>query len=529
MFSCRATLNERSNRSGCGFVGVQKTGVFLILLLAAGKLSAAPVVLQKLFDPVTGGMRDDFTGILGGVFKATWVSNRVVTHLGYYDQNGEGLQRSHSVGIFSASPAGSGIGALLAQVAIPAGTGGILENNYRWMPLATPLTLTNNASYVLAAEVFNASGDAYPDWAVQVWNGYFAGTNFAPAGQARWSASAWPHEPQNQLVTASASYGAANLGFAGGGTPWRILCVGDSITAGYTDNTNWTVPFQFGYRSGLAARMKIARIPFLFVGHCPEPWNGVWRVPTNTPSPDLRLEGQDHHEGHGGMGTAYVAQNLTNWISQTDPEIVLLMIGINDIPAGSTGTSGAAQTNLYNIVQTIVGMSPQTRIIVAQITSTTTVTSAIAEYNAYIQHTLVPAFAAQGKWVYTVDQYSNFLLNGGPAINKSLYSNGWNHPNAAGYDLMAQTWYDGIRAALASTATPLDRSPGKLTAGLAGSGFTLSWPAEQTGWQLETQTKLSGTGLNTNWHLLAGSATTNVWSVSRGSNVSAAFYRLVFQ
>ena len=123
MFSCRANPNERANRSAGGFVGVQKTGVFLILLLAAGKLSAAPVVLQKLFDPVAGGMRDDFTGVLGGVFKATSVSNRVVTHLGYYDQSSDGLQRSHRVGIFSASSAGSGTGALLAQVTIPAGTG----------------------------------------------------------------------------------------------------------------------------------------------------------------------------------------------------------------------------------------------------------------------------------------------------------------------------------------------------------------------------------------------------------------------
>ena len=28
----------------------------------------------------------------------------------------------------------------------------------------------------------------------------------------------------------------------------RIMCLGDSITAGYTDNPDWDVPFEFGYR-----------------------------------------------------------------------------------------------------------------------------------------------------------------------------------------------------------------------------------------------------------------------------------------
>ena len=38
--------------------------------------------------------------------------------------------------------------------------------------------------------------------------------------------------------------------------PLRILCVGDSITAGYTDNPTWDVPFEFGYRQGLFERLQ---------------------------------------------------------------------------------------------------------------------------------------------------------------------------------------------------------------------------------------------------------------------------------
>ena len=54
--------------------------------------------------------------------------------------------------------------------------------------------------------------------------------------------------------------------------PLRILCVGDSITAGYTDNPTWDVPFEFGYRQGLFERLQKSGCQFQFVGDSPEPW-----------------------------------------------------------------------------------------------------------------------------------------------------------------------------------------------------------------------------------------------------------------
>ncbi len=82
--------------------------------------------------------------------------------------------------------------------------------------------------------------------------------------------------------------------------PLRIMCVGDSITAGYTDNPKWDVPFEFGYRQGLFERLQKAGYQFQFVGDSPEPWDGRFGVPKNSPLPDLRAIGQDRHEGHGG-------------------------------------------------------------------------------------------------------------------------------------------------------------------------------------------------------------------------------------
>jgi lysophospholipase L1-like esterase len=221
--------------------------------------------------------------------------------------------------------------------------------------------------------------------------------------------------------------------------PVRIMCVGDSITAGYTDNPSWNVPFQFGYRSGLYTRLSAAGYPFQFVGASAEPWNGVFGTPTNTPSPDLRTVDQDHHRGYGGWGTAGILSNIAGWLTTDNPDVVLLMIGIND------GGSVEARANLNSIVQTMVTNKPNARVIVAQITPTASFSQTLVDYNTYIRDTLVPSYQAQGKYVTTVNQYANLLTNG--SIDPSLFSNGINHPNAVAYDRMAQTWFAGIQAA----------------------------------------------------------------------------------
>lgn len=222
----------------------------------------------------------------------------------------------------------------------------------------------------------------------------------------------------------------------------RVECVGDSITAGYTDNPNWNVPFEFGYRSGLYTRMKNAGYDLQFVGGSAEPWNNAFGDPshggTYKPSLDLRDLNQDNHRGYGGWGTAAILSNIGSWLTADNPDVVLLMIGIND------GDSTTTRNNLNSIVQTIVTSKPNADVIVAQITPMADGSKGIVNYNTYIRDTLVPTYQAQGKHVTTVDQYANLLTGG--SIDASLFSNGINHPNAVAYDRMAQTWFAGIQA-----------------------------------------------------------------------------------
>lgn len=228
--------------------------------------------------------------------------------------------------------------------------------------------------------------------------------------------------------------------------PCRILCVGDSITAGYTDNPSWRVPFEFGYRGPLYEMLRNAGVPVQFVGSSPEPWDGIWKVPTNQPSPDLRRLGQDQHAGYGGKTTAFIAGHIGSWIEAAKPDFILLMIGINDIRAGATNAPLEAKTNLEAILQTIVNLRPQTRIIVAQVTPYTRPTPAIVDLNRFIRETLVPGFAARGAHVSTVDQFANFVSQPGSSKgDPSLYANGYNHPNAEGYRRMARTWFEEIQ------------------------------------------------------------------------------------
>lgn len=249
--------------------------------------------------------------------------------------------------------------------------------------------------------------------------------------------------------------------------PVRIMCVGDSITAGYTDNSKWSVPFEFGYRSGLYTSLTRDGNPVRFVGDSSEPWNGVFGKPQNTPVLDLRKLGQDGHRGYGGQGTEYILSNIGAWLKTDKPDIILLMIGINDLGRHKVAM---AESNLNSIVNIIVTQQPKADLIVAQITPGANngyVLQEFQDYNSYIREKLVPSYQKQGKHVSTVDQYANFSVKNGK-VEPTLFSNGINHPTAVQYELMAQTWLAGIYA-LKPQRVPSPKVK-KSAAGMDGSG-----------------------------------------------------------
>ena len=234
--------------------------------------------------------------------------------------------------------------------------------------------------------------------------------------------------------------------FTSASVPLRIMCLGDSITAGYTDNPTWSVPFKFGYRGGLYTRLTNAGYNFKLVGGSTEPWTGISGDPTlggtYTPALDLRTFGQDGHRGYGGQSIGGTTSNVAGYLASDTPDVILLLIGINGIGTGSPAL-------LNTLVNTIVTAAPNAHLIVAQITPLASFNQNLYDYNVYIRDTLVPSYVAAGKKVTTVNLYSLFLTNPSnyaSAITPNVLANGINHPDNAHYDLMAQQWFNGIEA-----------------------------------------------------------------------------------
>jgi lysophospholipase L1-like esterase len=221
----------------------------------------------------------------------------------------------------------------------------------------------------------------------------------------------------------------------------RIMPIGDSITAGYTDNPDWTVPFEFGYRAKLYQLLDEANYHFEFVGQSAEPWDSLYGLPFNTPSFDLRKLGQDRHRGYGGWGIPQIQAQVTEWILQDRPDVILLMIGINGINPNSP-------QQLEALVDTIFSKTKDVHLILAQITPYGEYNQALYDYNLHVKNTLVPIKAAEGFKISTVDLYSLFLSNpeDPTSITKGSHSNPphHNHPTKALYDKMAESWFNAI-------------------------------------------------------------------------------------
>jgi len=80
---------------------------------------------------------------------------------------------------------------------------------------------------------------------------------------------------------------------------------------------------------------------------------------------------------------------------------------------------------------------------------------------------------------------------------------------------------------VAVSARPTSSAPVTVSAVSAAGQVQLSWPADHTGWQLQSQTNSLAIGLGTNWVNVAGSPQTNQMRLPINAPDGAAFFRLV--
>ncbi|HXU03887.1 MAG TPA: SGNH/GDSL hydrolase family protein [Polyangia bacterium] len=218
------------------------------------------------------------------------------------------------------------------------------------------------------------------------------------------------------------------------GTACAVLPLGDSITEGYLPSGA-----NGGYRVELFRQAVRAGKNVTFVG---TQQNGPTTVENKT--------FPRRHEGHGGYtiaggGQGAIAGTITDTaISMFHPNIVLLMIGTNDIN-GNMNVS-TAPTHLGQLIDEIIADAPNALVVVASIIPIRDDgnNQRIPNYNAAIPG-LVNTRAAGGKHVVFVDNYAAIIKDA--SWKTSLMVDNL-HPNDAGYAILGQSFYGAVAGVL---------------------------------------------------------------------------------
>jgi lysophospholipase L1-like esterase len=194
--------------------------------------------------------------------------------------------------------------------------------------------------------------------------------------------------------------------------PVKIMPLGDSITYG-TPN-----PGYRGYRRSLWELLKNDGYTVHFVGS---------QHSGTVPDQD--------NEGHPGWTVAQIKNGIdaNRWLESSEPDIILLHIGTNDIRLGH---AAMAPANLSTLLDDILARLPHTHVIVAQIIPFRP--GSDKDHQSY--NDAIPRIvASKGPRVSLVDMRTTVLPGD--------YADGL-HPNASGYDKMARAWEPAIRAVL---------------------------------------------------------------------------------
>ena len=135
-------------------------------------------------------------------------------------------------------------------------------------------------------------------------------------------------------------------------------------------------------------------------------------------------------------GSGGISSLIPSPAFDTIPNIVLLMIGTNDIT--STSDPGGTANRLDALLDKIAAAAPQSLIAVAMLTPFSWSSTDLNSYNAKIP-SLAQTHAAKGQHVVSVDMSQ--------MPTSDLSSDGV-HPNDQGYAYMANVWYQAIKSVL---------------------------------------------------------------------------------
>ena len=217
--------------------------------------------------------------------------------------------------------------------------------------------------------------------------------------------------------------------------PCSVMPLGDSITDGVGSSAGG------GYRVELFHAAAQAHKALTFVGTASDP-NG----------PDM-VDGKKFprdHEGHPGYtiddsaSTSGISPLVDQAIATKHPQIILLMIGTNDLDRNIDVSNAPAR--LGALLDRILTDAPDALLVVAKIVPTMDdgANTGVQTYNDAIAG-LVQTRAANGKHIATVDMFAGITAQ---TTYKTTLMNDYLHPNDAGYVIMGDVWYAAIQSYL---------------------------------------------------------------------------------
>jgi lysophospholipase L1-like esterase len=208
------------------------------------------------------------------------------------------------------------------------------------------------------------------------------------------------------------------------GGPCKILPFGDSITYG--------LQYAGGYRVELFKDAVTAHQNITFVGD-PSLANG--------PTTVAGVAFPQDNQGHSGWTIDQIASLVPSPALDANPDIVLLLIGTNDMYSQTQPVAQAPQ-RLASLIDKIIMADAHALLVVAQITplAMSSWETNVEAYNAAIP-AVIQARAAMGKHIAMVDMHTGF-------VTASMLSSDGVHPNETGYNHMGDVWYAAIKGVL---------------------------------------------------------------------------------
>ncbi len=207
--------------------------------------------------------------------------------------------------------------------------------------------------------------------------------------------------------------------------PVRIMPIGDSITSGYRPSVT-NDNYKIGYRQKLYLDLSNLGYPVNFVG---SQQSGALAIP----SFDI------DHEGHGAYTAALVSSSVYTWLTTHPAEVLLLHIGTNEVDGTGNTSAAYVEAILDEIDQYEADTSSEVTVILSRIINEQVPIGAITTFNNNVV-SMAQNRIANGDKIIIVDQ--EHALTYPDNMEDAL------HPTQAGYEKMADVWFNGLNTFL---------------------------------------------------------------------------------